>query len=36
MQWIQTIDQNLLQHVENYYGKMWRNMVPPAKYGSLL
>ena len=28
--------QNFIQDNENYYGKMWRNMVPLAKYGSLL
>ena len=28
--------QNLLQHIENRFGQMWRNMVPLAKYGSLL
>ena len=33
---IQRNGQNLFQHVENYYGKIWRNMVPLAKYGSLL
>ena len=35
----QTIQRNgkkLLKHSENHYSKMWRNMVPPAKYGSLL
>ena len=26
----------LLQNTENRYCKMWRNMVPLAKYGSLL
>ena len=35
-QQIQRHDQNLLQHVQNFYGKMWRNMVPVAKYCSLL
>ena len=29
-------DKKLLQNIENHYGKMWRNKVPPAKYGSLL
>ena len=33
---IQINGKNFLQDDENYYGKMWRNMVPLAKYGSLL
>ena len=33
---IQINGENFLQDDENYYGKMGRNMVPLAKYGSLL
>ena len=33
---LQRNDQTLRQNIENNYRKMWRNMVPLAKYGSLL